>query len=213
MPKPLSAMVLAGGRSSRLGIDKVRLTLHPNEGQAVGQTLLEGIVEKLLTISEEVIVVGHGEVVCGHLRVRTVGDVYPGAGPLGGIYSGLLAATFHHALVVACDMPFLNLDFLRYMISLPRDYDILIPKWQGQLEPLHAIYSKNCLASIEGLLKRDNLKIPDFFDQVRVHHVLEEEINRYDPQRLSFFNINTPDQLRRAEAILRRSPTATRRDP
>lgn len=203
MGTPISAMVLAGGKSSRLGIDKTRLTLRPNEGQAVGQTLLEGIVEKLLTISEEVIVVGHGDVACDHLRARTIGDVYPGAGPLGGIYSGLQAAAFHHALVVACDMPFLNLDFMRYMISLPRDYDILIPKWEGHVEPLHAIYSKNCLTSIEGLLKQNNLKIPDFFDQVRVHHVLEEEINRYDPQHLSFFNINTPDQLRKAEAILR----------
>jgi len=203
MAKPISAMVLAGGKSSRLGIDKTRLTLRPQEGQAAGQTLLEGIVEKLLTISEEVIVVGQCEEVCGHLGAKTVGDVYPGAGPLGGIYSGLQAAAFPHALVVACDMPFLNLDFLRYMINLPRDYDILVPKWQGHLEPLHAIYSKNCLPPIEGLLKHNNLKIPDFFDRVRVRYVLEEEIARYDPQHLSFFNINTPDQLRKAEAILR----------
>lgn len=202
MAKPISAMVLAGGKSSRLGIDKVRLTLRPKEGQAVDQTLLEGIVEKLLMISEEVIVVGHGEVVCDHLRARTVGDVYPGAGPLGGIYSGLQAVTFHHALVVACDMPFLNLDLLRYMINLPRDYDVLIPKWQGRLEPLHAIYSKNCLALIEGLLNRGDLKILHFFDLVRVHYVIAEELDRYDPDHLSFLNINTLDELKRAEAIL-----------
>ena len=107
-------------------------------------------------------------------------------------------------------MPFPNLGLLRYMIGLPRDYDILIPRWQGQLEPLHAVYSKDCLASIEALLALGNLRIPDFFDQVRVHYVLEEEIDRYDPQRLSLFNINTPDQLRRAEVILRESLTATR---
>jgi len=203
MAKPISAIVLAGGKGSRLGIDKARLTLRLDEGQAVGRTLLEGIVEKLLAISEEVIVVGHGEVLCGHLRARAVGDVYPGTGPLGGIYSGLQAATSHHALVVACDMPFLNLDLLRYMINQPRDYDVLIPKWRGRLEPLHAIYSKNCLTPIEELLKHDNLKILDFFDRVRVRYVLEEEINRYDSQHLSFFNINTSEQLRKAEAILR----------
>ena len=102
MAEPISAMVLAGGKSSRLGIDKARLTLGAKlEGEATGRMLLEGIVEKLLAISEEVIVVGHGEEVGGHLRARTVDDVYPRAGPLGGIYSGLQAATFHHALVVA----------------------------------------------------------------------------------------------------------------
>jgi len=211
MAKPISAMVLAGGKSSRLGIDKARLVLDAKpEGETAGRMLLEEIVEKLLAISEEVIVVGHDETTCHHLRARPVGDVYPRAGPLGGIYSGLLAVAFHHALVVACDMPFLNLDLLRYMIGLPRDYDVLIPKWQGHLEPLHAIYSKNCLSPIERLLKHDNLKIPNFFDQVRVRYVLEEEITRYDPQHLSFFNINTPDQLRRAEIILKESTAATR---
>lgn len=200
MLKPISAMVLAGGKSSRLGINKALLTLCPQKCKSV--TLIEGVVEKLLTISQEVIVVTNGEGVYSRLRAKVVSDIYPGRGSLGGLYSGLLAATFHHALVVACDMPFLNLDLLRYMISLPRDYDVLVPKWQGRLEPLHAIYSKDCLAPIEGLLKRGDLKILHFFDQVSVRYVVDEELDRYDPDHLSFLNINTPDDLKRAEAIL-----------
>lgn len=205
MPDSITSMVLAGGKSTRLGTDKALLTLCSGQRGVTAQTMMGGIVEKLLTISKEIIVVGDLKRGYEHLKARLVSDVYPGAGSLGGIYSGLQAAIFSHALVVACDMPFLNVRLLRYMISLPRDYDVLIPKLGGRLEPLHAIYSKNCLSPIEGLLRCGDLCILDLFDQVRVRYVAEEEIERYDPKHLSFFNINTPSQLREAEAILERN--------
>ena len=197
MTSPTSAILLAGGKSSRLGRDKARLKLCD------GRTIIENTIQKLTMVSDEVIVVTNGRRY-HHLEAKLVSDIYPGAGSLGGLYTGLLAAKSQHALVVACDMPFLNLALLRYMISLPRDYDVLIPKLGHKLEPLHAIYSQNCLQPIEELLKAGRFKILDFYDKVLVRYLPEGVIKRYDPDHRSFFNINTPDQLREAQTITKR---------
>lgn len=202
MSSRISSILLVGGKSSRLGTDKARIKL---DGRSA---IAQQVAEKLLTLSDEVIVVTDGRRY-DHLKVRWVSDVYLGAGPLGGLHSGLLAARSSHALVVACDMPFLNLALLRYMISLPRDYDVLIPKLGHELEPLHAIYSRKCLQPIERLLKVGRFKILDFFDQVIVRYLTEEEIERYDPDHRSFFNINTPDELIEAMTIIKKGESSS----
>lgn len=118
-------------------------------------------------------------------------DRYPGAGSLGGIFSGLAAARHHWAIAVACDMPFLNLDLLRRMLSLRRDSDAVVPVLDGRPEPVHALYSKACLPFIEKQLVAGQLRISGFYDKVRVRYVEEAEIDSLDPGHLSFFNINT----------------------
>ncbi len=199
MFSPVSSILLAGGRSSRLGIDKARIKL---DGRFM---IVQSIAAKLLTVSDEVIVATDGRRYNNlEVKVKWVKDVYPGAGSLVGLYSGLRAARSSHALVVACDMPFLDLDLIRYMIDLPRDYDVLIPKLGENIEPLHAIYSRKCLQPIERSLKAGHLKIIDFFDEVLVRYLSEEVIDRYDPGHWSFFNINSPDQLREAKTIINR---------
>ncbi len=200
MPKPISSILLAGGKSYRMGKDKARLKLGG------GPMILQGIARKLLTISDEVIVATDGRRYKNlNVRVKWVDDVYPGAGSLVGLYSGLKEASSDYALVVACDMPFLNLELLRYMIALPRDYDILIPKIGDKIEPMHAIYSRRCLQPAERLLETGHLKIADMFPELRVRYLLQEVIEKYDPEHRSFFNINTPDQLEEARAIIEES--------
>ncbi|MCL4460063.1 MAG: molybdenum cofactor guanylyltransferase [Chloroflexi bacterium] len=196
MRAPLTVIVLAGGKSSRLGVDKALLTLGRD------RPLLQHVIERLRGIGDEVIIVSNS---ADHRQPGTilVEDIYQEMGSLGGIYSGLLSASFQHALVVACDMPFLNQGLLRYMAELPRDYDVLIPRVEDNLEPLHAIYAKSCLEPIHDLLREGNLKIIDFFPEVRVRYLEETEIDPYDPEHLSFFNINTAAQLRQAEEIIR----------
>ncbi|HLA80580.1 MAG TPA: molybdenum cofactor guanylyltransferase, partial [Thermoleophilia bacterium] len=135
----VSAIILAGGASSRMGFNKALARLGR------GGTLIEKAVAKAAMLSGDVIVVANDEERYRNLGVRVIPDAYPGSGSLGGIYSGLLAAQHQHAFVVACDMPFLSLPLWRYMLSIPRDYDVLLPRLQGQPEPLHAIYSKQCL--------------------------------------------------------------------
>jgi molybdopterin-guanine dinucleotide biosynthesis protein A len=193
----VSGIVLAGGQSSRLGTDKSFVNVN-------GQSLIEQIVAKLARLSDDVIIVTNSPEKYHHLEVRVVGDIYPGKGALGGIYSGLRAAANTHSLVVACDMPFLDLNLLRYMILLARGHDVVIPRVGGFPEPLHAIYSKSCLEPIDRLLARGGLKIIDFFPEVRVRYVEEDEVDIFDPQHLSFFNVNVPGDLEEMKKLVRR---------
>jgi molybdopterin-guanine dinucleotide biosynthesis protein A len=193
----VSGIVLAGGQSSRLGMDKSFVNVN-------GQSLIEQIVAKLARLSDDVIIVANSPERYHHLEVRVVGDIYPGKGALGGIYSGLKSAANAHSLVVACDMPFLDLNLLRYMILLARGHDVVIPRVRGLPEPLHAIYSKSCLEPIDRLLARGRLKIIDFFPEVRVRYVEEGEVDIFDPQHLSFFNVNVPGDLEELKKLVRR---------
>jgi len=197
MTKDISSILLAGGKSSRMGKDKARLKL---DGRMM---ILQSVANKLLTISDEIIVATDGRRYEDlNVSVKWVDDVYPLAGSLVGLYSGLRATGSDYALVVACDMPFLNLDLLRHMIALPRDYDILIPQIGDKLEPLHAIYSKKCLEPAKRLLEAGHLRIIDMFPEVRVSYLPQEIIEKYDPEHRSFFNINSPDQMAEAKAIV-----------
>jgi len=193
----VSGLVLAGGQSSRLGTDKSFINVN-------GQSLIEHIVAKLTRLSDDVIIVTNSPDEYDHLEARLVGDIYPGKGALGGIYSGLRAAANAYSLVVACDMPFLDLNLLRYMIILAREHDVVIPRIGGLPEPLHAIYSKHCLEPIDRLLARGGLKIVDFFSEVRVRYVEEGEVDIFDPQHLSFFNVNTLNDLEEMKKLARK---------
>ena len=193
----VSGIMLAGGQSSRLGTDKSFVNVN-------GQSLIEQIVAKLARLSDDVIIVTNSPEKYDHLEARLVGDIYPGKGALGGIYSGLRAAASAYSLVVACDMPFLDLNLLRYMIILASGHDVVIPRIGGLPEPLHAIYSKSCLEPIDRLLARGGLKIIDFFSEVRVRYVEEDEVDIFDPQHLSFFNVNTPNDLEEVKKLVRR---------
>ncbi|MFQ5825963.1 MAG: molybdenum cofactor guanylyltransferase [Dehalococcoidia bacterium] len=193
-----SSIVLAGGRSLRLGRDKTAEILG-------GQSIIQRVIERLAPLSQETLVVtaqGQRALELPHAPgVRLLVDIIPGKGALGGLYTGLLAASSEYSLAVACDMPFLNAHLLKYMLSLSSGFDVVIPRVGGLVEPLHAVYSKNCLAPMEDLFRRNERQIFQFYPQVRVRHVEEEEIDRFDPHRLSLFNINTPADLERARAL------------
>jgi len=192
----ISAIVLAGGKSQRLGVDKSQLKLN-------GKWLLQQILNTLATLSDDLLVVANGDKEFARLPARIVPDACPYTGPLGGIYSGLQAMRYERGLFVACDMPFLNLDLLRHMILLSADFDVVIPSIIDKTEPLHAIYSKTCIRPIEDLLRRDDLRIVHFFPHVRVRYVRENEVDVFDPEHLPFFNINTPDDLELAQLLMK----------
>jgi len=174
-----------------------------------GQTLLERAVARLGGVFQEILVVtsqkGLKQIEESSLefgpKVSLITDLCPGKGSLGGIYSGLAMSPAFHNLVVACDMPFLNRHLLAYMVRQAPGSDVIIPRLGGIPEPLHAIYSRNCLGPMKALLDNDRLKIIDFFPQVRVRYIEEEEIAPLDPQRLSFFNVNTAADLQRAQEL------------
>ncbi|MHB1005854.1 MAG: molybdenum cofactor guanylyltransferase [Chloroflexota bacterium] len=191
----VSGAVLAGGRGVRLGTDKALLRLG-------GETLLARVVGRLAAVTDEVLVIGRDNI-DSVLPARAVADERPGAGSLGGIYTALRVAGTSRCLVVACDMPFLNPALLKYLIGLSADFDVVIPRLGKLLEPVHAVYAKSCLGPIEALLATENLRILDFFDQVRIRYVEHEEVVAFDPRLMSFFNVNTPEQWERARALVR----------
>ena len=169
-------------------------------------SLIERTIDCLSMVSQAVLVVTSQEqfssITAVRLKGKVVVDLYPGKGALGGIYTGLATADSHHSLVVACDMPFLNRDLLFYLMDLAPNFDVVVPKLDGKFEPLHAIYSKDCLAPIKEILREGSLEILRLFDLVKIRYVVRDEIAKFDPQFLSFFNINTPDDLKKAEELI-----------
>jgi len=182
----------------RLGRDKASEIIND-------RYLLQQVVSCLSIFNSNIIIVTAEKrpfsYINGYPEIRTVTDIYPGKGPLVGIYTGLATSDSVYNLVVACDMPFLNQALLRYMIKLSPSSDLVVPRWDGMVEPLHAVYSKGCLAPIESLLKQGTLNIAKLFTMVKVRYVEAEEIDRFDPKHLSFFNINTEADLKKAKEL------------
>jgi len=172
-----------------------------------GKSLLERVIKNLESQVSEVILVAAIDSLLPKIEtkhcIRLVTDVRPEKGPLVGIYSGLLASDQPYNLVVACDMPFLNAGLLDFMVSEAGDYEIVVPKLGNMVEPLHAVYSKKCIPIIEKMLDNGDFRVNDLFKKVSVRYISTEEIDRFDPKRLSFFNVNTKADFKIADNIAR----------
>jgi len=201
----VSGVILAGGMGRRLEKNKALERIG-------GKALIERVIDSLVPLTTEVLAVVARPEQATALRLppslRVVSDRYPGGGSLGGIFTGLEASAEPWSLVVACDMPFLNRELLRHLIGESSNVDAVIPRLGGQPEPLHALYSKACLAPMERMLRAGQLKIAPLFEAVRVRYVDEETIDRIDPRHLSFFNINTQADLEEARGYFRQKPSA-----
>jgi molybdopterin-guanine dinucleotide biosynthesis protein A len=195
----VTSVVLAGGKGRRLGRVKAL--------EKIGErSLIENIVDTLLPISQEVLVITSREqfdtIASVDLKARIIVDKCPGKAAFGGIYTGLMSASTLYCLVVACDMPFLNSALLCYLIEIAAGFDIVVPRVGSKIEPLHAVYSRNCLDNIKRLLDENTLQMLRLFDLVKTRYVTQEEVDKLDPGRLSFFNINTLGDLFVAEKLM-----------
>lgn len=188
--KKISAVVLAGGNSSRMGKNKALLELGPH-------VVIEIVVEVLKTIFEEIIVVTNTPQLYSLLKgVRFVSDALESTEKKSiiGLYTGILEAKNNYVFVVACDMPFLNADLVHYMIDQMGDEDTLVPHINGYYQPLHAIYHKNSLSYIKALLDSSNYKISDLFDcfeDLKVKKINDEILDRLKITENCFLNMNT----------------------
>lgn len=190
----MTSIVLAGGKSLRLGKSKCLETIN-------GKSLIERVIERVKSVSSRTLIVTSREQIDlpAPCEVEVVVDIYPGKGPLGGIYTGLLASESSHILAVACDMPFLNIELLRYMIELSPGFDAIVPRLgERKVEPLHAIYAKGCLDNMKTRLEHNQLEISRFLNTVRVRYIERLECQKFDPQLLTFCNINSQSDLDRA---------------
>jgi molybdopterin-guanine dinucleotide biosynthesis protein A len=193
----VTSIVLAGGRSSRMGRPKAMLLFD-------GEPLIVHVVATLRRLFAEVVVVAAPEQDLPSMGVTLVRDAVAYQGPVGGIYYGLAAAGSEVAFVTSCDSAFLNTDLISHLVSQIAEHDIVVPWWQGRYQPLHAVYRRRVLPLLEGQLARGELRPVYLFDNVRTRRIDEEEIRRFDPEGSSFFNMNTPDDY--AEALERWRP-------
>lgn len=193
----ITGIILAGGKNLRLGRNKALEKIG-------GVTVIARVVNRLTPlVSQLVIVTADGK---NHLipipSAKFKADIYPGKGPLDGIYTGLSASRTELNIAVACDMPFLNTTLLKHMLELAPGFDAVVPRTRESLfEPLHAVYSRTCLPVIKNHLDSGQLSIRAFLAEVKVRYIEEDECRQYDPDLLSFFNMNRQSDLERAMKI------------
>jgi len=193
-----SAAILAGGAGRRLGANKALLEIK-------GRAIIDGILEKMLEVFPSVLLVvkEEGSPLLRDYgpRVKVVTDLLPGKGPLGGIYTALEYAPGPFVFVMACDMPYPNLELVKRLISEAEGREAVVPVRGPYIEPLFAVYHRDTRHKIKNRLETGDLKIHDFIDEIDARFLEEEEIRGCDPDFRSFFNINTPEDLREARRI------------
>ena len=194
-------VILAGGQSKRLGRDKIK--------EIIGdKTLLERVISTLSVFNGEVTLVlaenSPSPDVSRYPQVKIVRDLYPGKGMIGGIVTGLSLSRHDYNLVVAADMPFLNPRLLRFLVDITDGNDLVAYRKESNFEPLHAVYSRNCLPILAEVMQK-NLRIIELAQRVKVRYLTDEELTRFDPDNRSFFNINTAADLDIANKISRQN--------
>lgn len=191
----MALIILAGGQGTRLGHPKWQLTL-------TGRRVVAALIAQL-HFAGEVLVASRDPAAVAGLPARLVADPFGASGPLAGIAAGLAASTDAHNLVVACDMPFVSPALGRHLMTiLARGYDAAVPCPNGWPEPTFAAYARSCLPAIERRTAAGQFKVTGFYDDVRTYRLAEAELARYGPRELCFLNINTPEDLSLAEALL-----------
>jgi molybdopterin-guanine dinucleotide biosynthesis protein A len=197
----VSIAIQAGGRSSRMGRDKALIPL-------AGKRLIEHVLDHLQGLSDDLFITTNQPGPLEDLRIRLVPDEDPGRGALYGLQTALQAAQHDDVLIVACDMPFLQLALIEHLFSMAGQADVIIPEQDGRFEPMLALYrASTCLPEIGRALKEQQFRMISFFPSVTVLPIDPEVIDRYDPHRLSFFNINTPEDIQHAEEMLSNFPS------
>ena len=206
MTLDITGMILAGGTSRRFGRDKASEPLE-------GRPLLQWVEQRLEQVTQEIIVVKAAGQKLPALELprplTVIEDVIPGKGPLGGIYSGLQAASHELSLAVGCDMPLLSVPLLRRLCALADGYDVVIPRRAGRLQPLHAVYRRDCREAMQRELQAGRLEVISFLHAVRVRYVDEDEWAPYDKEGFSFFNVNAEADLVQASRHLKREAVDT----
>ena len=196
----ITAFILAGGLSSRMGTNKALL-------QIGGKTLIQIFVDLLDSLFMEVVISSNEPQLFQFINKKLIKDLTPGRGPLGGIHSTLQSTKNEKNFLISCDMPFINKEIINYKCDYKSDKMIILPKADGRIQPLCGIYSKKALPEVESLLKESNQKdsslkgsIYELLNRVDTEIIDVTSMNFYHPDL--FFNINTPDDFLYAKKIL-----------
>ena len=188
------AIILSGGRSSRMGTNKAFLEINH-------QPNIEKVTNELKKMVADIVLVSNEPSAYQFLQLNTVTDVYPGQGPLAGIHAGLKASKQELNLVVACDMPFVSADVAKSLLDYALGYDAVIPVINGKQQPLFAVYHKGILQEIEKCIERNKLRIKHLLENLNVRYVTENDLQAYSSASLEriFFNMNHPEEYQHAK--------------
>jgi molybdopterin-guanine dinucleotide biosynthesis protein A len=189
----MTGVVLAGGRSTRMGRNKALL-------ECGGARIIERLLDTIRPHFREIAIVANDAGPYAYLGVPVWPDRIPGKGALGGIYTAVSRSTSAQTFCVACDMPFPNGAAIAYLRDLATGYDAVVPRTADGYQPLHAVYGKTCIPPMEAMIHADRLKIDRLFPMIRLRTVGEEELRPMDPALRCFVNVNTREEL---EAALR----------
>lgn len=187
----VSAIILGGGKSSRMGRPKALLLFD-------GEPLIVHIVRTLKSLFTDIVIVAAPGQELPSLSVTLVHDEEAYQGPVAGIYYGLKAASREVGFVTSCDVPFLNLSLISYLIAQIVDYDVVVPYWEDRLQPLHAVYRRSVAPLLQEQLEHGELRPISLYKNVRTREILEGEIRGFDPDGMSFLNMNTPEDYQAA---------------
>ncbi|HAJ25744.1 MAG TPA: molybdenum cofactor guanylyltransferase [Syntrophus sp. (in: bacteria)] len=182
-----TGIILTGGKNKRMGTNKAFLSVD-------GERLIDRTVRIYRDIFDEIILVTNEPHLYYDIDVTLVTDLVKDKGPLMGIYTGLFYAASDPVFFAACDMPFLSGEFIRYLLEQSRDADIVVPETADGFQPLHAVYSKSCMGTIQRLLLQDKLKVTGFYKGMKLKAIDPDAIGRFDPDGRMFLNVNTPEE-------------------
>ena len=209
-PLPVTGVILAGGKSRRMGDNKALMRLGDN-------SLIGHVIHRMCLVTDELLLITNSPAEYAHLDVPMHGDILPGAGALGGIYTGLRHASHNIVLCVACDSPFVEPKLLTYLVSVLGEYDAVMPythreihashNTQITLQTLCAAYSKRCLPIIESMLRDSELRVHALQERAHIKRVSPEVWQAFDSEGMSFFNINTPEDFESADSHIRMQTT------
>ncbi len=194
MKDNISGVILAGGLNSRFsGKNKSMVEVH-------GRRILDRIYEIFGQLFTEIVIVTNEPVRYLEWNALIITDIFPIRSSLTGIHAGLSGISNPYMFVTACDAPFLKKELIETLIEKTNSgIDVVVPETSQGLEPLCAVYSKNCLPVVGNRLKHQKFKIKDIFRKLRVKKVSEKILRQNDPELISFFNINTPEELAEIE--------------
>jgi molybdopterin-guanine dinucleotide biosynthesis protein A len=195
--KKITGIILSGGKSIRMGENKAFIQIE-------GVPIVKRIYDLFTELFQEVIIVTNQKHLFSNFDSKIYSDLIPGKGALGGLYTGIFFSSFQHSFCVACDMPFIKKSLVQYLIEHIDEADVIVPRTKDGLQPLHAIYSKNCIDPMKRMIEEGKSKIIDIYNQVHVKIIDEKDFICFDPGRESFINVNTREEL----LLLRRNREA-----
>jgi len=189
-----TGVILAGGKSSRMKFNKAFADIR-------GKSVIEIIIDKFKDFFEEIIIISNEPQLYQKFGFRVYTDIYPRLGPISGIHSALDHAIFDIAFILGCDMPFVNMKLVQFMLQKLKNYDSVVPEIDNYLQPTSAIYSKKCLPVLTDCLENNKLKLTMIFKELDTVIISEKELKQFGEVKDLFFNVNDSDALTQARQM------------